>query len=102
MGEVGLDERVAAGVSKNNARRPRSKKHSGNESPHFLETAETRGNLPNNRVTVRNNSESRRRKNRNRDRRVNLRRLKSPRPVFTSAICPSTRPRAISSSSSTG
>jgi hypothetical protein len=101
MGVVGLDEGAAAGVSKSSARLHRSKKHSGNESSHFLETAATHENQPHNhRATVSSNSSTRGRLS-TRGQRVNLNQSKLPRRVFTLAICPSTRPRAISSSSST-
>src|SRR6267143_4379793 len=98
MGVVGLDEGAAAGVCKSNARLHRSKKHSGNESSHFLETAATPENQRHNhRATVSSNSSRRS----NRGQRVNLNQSKLLRRVFTLAICPSTQPRAISSSSST-
>src|SRR6266480_1277212 len=98
MGAVGLDEGAVAGVFKSNARRLRSKKHSGNESSHFLETAATHGNQPHNRATVSSNSSITSDRRSNRGQRVNLKQLKLLRRVFTWAICPSTQPRAISSS----
>src|SRR4029077_20707937 len=98
MGVVGLDEGAAAGVSKSSASLHRSKKHSGNESSNFLETAATHGNQRHNhRATVSSNSARRS----NRGHRVNLNQSKLLRRVFTLAIYPSTRPRAISLSSST-
>jgi hypothetical protein len=101
VGEVGLDEGAVAGVFKNNARQLRSKKHSGNESSHFLEMAATPENQSHNRATVSSNNRSTSGRRSNRDRRVNLNQSKLLRRVFTSAICPSTQPRAISSSFST-
>src|SRR6202040_412178 len=98
MGVVGLDEGAAAGVSKSSARLHRSKKHSGNESSNFLETAATHGNQRHNHRAT-NSSTSARRSNRGQ--RVNLNQSKLLRRVFTLAIYPSTRPRAISLSSST-
>src|SRR4029077_10638347 len=99
MGVVGLDEGAAAGVSKSSARLHPSKKHSGNESSNFLETAATHGNQRHNhRATVSSSNSTRRS---NRGQRVNLNQSKLLRRVFTLAIYPSTRPRAISLSSST-
>src|SRR5437660_6260320 len=102
MGAVGLDEGAAADVFRTSARQLRNKKHSGNASSHFLETTEAKENQRRNRATVsnNNNSSTSARKS-NPGRRVNLNQSKLLRLVFTSAICPSTRPRAISSSSST-
>jgi hypothetical protein len=101
MGAVDLDEGAVAGVFKSNARRLRSKKHSGNASPHFLETAAPRENQQRSRATVNSSSRNSSGRKSNRGRRVNPNQSKSLRRVFTSAICPSTQPRAISSSSST-
>src|SRR5438445_13304567 len=103
MGVVGLDEGAAAGVSKSNARLHRSKKHSGNESSHFLETATTHENQRHNhRATVSSHSSTSGRRS-NRGQRVYLNESKLLRRVFTLAIVPSTQPIAISlgSSSST-
>src|ERR1700737_4734815 len=99
MGAVGLDDGAGADVSKSNARRLRRRKHFGNASPHFLEeTAGAKGNQRRNRVTAsRNDSNNSAISNRGRS--VNLSRSKSRRRVFTSAICPSTRPRGFFSSS---
>src|ERR1700739_2855854 len=101
MGAVGLDNGAAAGVSKSNARLlPR--KHSGNVSPHFLEeTAADNANQRHNRATASNSSNSSSSHHSNRGRRENLNQSKSLRRVSTWAICPSTQPRVISSSSST-
>src|SRR2546423_10089375 len=104
MGEVGLDDGAAAGVFKNSAHRLRNRKHSGNASPHFLEeTAGAKEKQRRNRATGSNNSNissANSVNNANRRRSINLSQSKSPPRVFTSAICPSTRPRAISSSAS--
>src|SRR5436853_7664172 len=94
MGVVGLDEGAAAGVSKSNARLHRSKKHSGNEAAHFLQTAATHENQRHNhRATVSSNrsTSGRRRK---RGQRVNLNQAKLLRRGFRFAVCPSTRPNA--------
>src|SRR5438067_13007910 len=100
MGEVGLDDGAAAGVFKNSAHRLRNRKHSGNASPHFLEeTAEAKENQRRNRATASSGNSNLSSAN-SASRGTNLSQSKSPRRVFTSAICPSTRPRAIFSSSS--
>src|SRR5207244_11680592 len=96
MGAAGLDDEVAAGVSKSSARRLRNRKHSGNESPHFLEPAAIPENQPHNHAMVSNSSTSGRKSNRGR--RVNPNHSKSLRRGFTSAIYPPTPPAPISSS----
>ncbi len=69
------------------------------KSPHFLEeTAAANENQLRNRVTASSNISNNRRSH---GRSVNLSQSKSLRRVFTSAICRSTRRRAIYSSSST-
>src|SRR5207244_4037643 len=86
MGVVGLDEGAAAGVSKSSARLHRSKKHSGNESSNFLETAATRGNQRHNhRATVSSNSSTSARRS-NRGQRVNLNQSKLLRLIQVYAL----------------
>src|SRR5438874_6369621 len=106
MGAAGLDDEAAVGVSKSNARRLRSRKHFGNASPHFLEeTAAAKENQQRNRATASCNSDISSANKANhansasasRGRSVNLKQSTSRRRVFTLAICPSKRPRAISS-----
>src|SRR5207237_8970032 len=99
MGTAGLDDEVAAGVSKSSARRLRNRKHSGNESPHFLEPAAIHENQPHNHAMVSNSSTSGCKSNRGL--RVNTNQSKSLRRVFTSAIYPSPQQREISSRYST-
>src|SRR5260370_42246242 len=95
MGAVGLDEEAAAGVFKSSARRLRSKKHSGNESSHFLEMAATHENQPHNHATASSNNNSPSCRRSNRGHRVNPNQSKKLRRAFTSPICPSTPPKTI-------